>query len=176
MVVAAMASRSTMLPSSAISYVEIVPSPKFVTKTVRPSLLITAQQTSLRVLGTAPLTGASCAGPPSLYEEADALPTCAPAASVTTRTPSGVTSKPYGVAPDEPYVTLSCATPAPSTANAWMLSARSVTSNVRASGLNATCAGSLPSPSTRIESGTGTSLSPSSEKPEMFGSSPVLST
>jgi hypothetical protein len=55
-----------MLPSSPIAYVEIVPSPKFVTKTVRPSLPMTAQHTSLRVLGTAPLTGSSVPPPLSL--------------------------------------------------------------------------------------------------------------
>src|SRR4051794_21815055 len=80
-VVAATASRSSMPPSVSMAYVEIVPSPKLVTNTVRPSLLIAAQQTSLRVLPTGPLSGASCAGPPSLYDEADALPACAPAAS-----------------------------------------------------------------------------------------------
>ena len=53
-VVAATASRSSIRPSSAIEYVEIVPSPKFVTNAYRPSRLTTAQQTSLRVLPTGP--------------------------------------------------------------------------------------------------------------------------
>src|SRR2546430_11270990 len=107
-----------MLPSSPIAYVEIVPSPKFVTNTVRPSLLTTAQHTSLRVLGTAPLTGASSAPPLRVYDDADAFPTSAPAASVTMTVPSGVKSNPYGVAPEEGYVTGACAIPSPSTANA----------------------------------------------------------
>src|SRR5947208_8585386 len=175
--VAATASCSAMLPSLPIAYVEMVPSPKLVTKTVRPSLLIAAQQTSLRVLPTAPLTGASLAGPSSRYEDAEALPTWAPAASVTTTTPSARISKPYGVAPDERCETLSRPTPSPSTANAWMLSdARSVTSSVRPSGVNATCAGSLPEPSGRIDPCVSRSWSPWTEKPARFGSPPVLRT
>src|SRR3954465_12020254 len=91
-VVAATASRSSMLPSPPIAYVEIVPSPKLVTNTVRPSLLIAAQQTSLRVFPTGPLGGGGGAGARSRYDEAEALPACAPAASVTTKTPSAVRS------------------------------------------------------------------------------------
>src|SRR6478736_3720478 len=120
----------------------MVPSPKFVTQTKRPSLDAIAQQTSLRVSATEPETGRSEA-PSRLYDEAAALPTAPPKASVTTSV-EPAKSKPYGVAPTDGFATGSPSSPSSPTANVVIPSVpRSVTTSVRPSGLKATWAGSV---------------------------------
>ena len=69
-----------------------------------------AQQTSLRVSATDALTGASSPRPASEYDEAAALPTSPPNASVTTTEPFAK-SKPYGVAPEDGIVAGPSASP-----------------------------------------------------------------
>src|SRR5207245_603779 len=79
------------------------------------------------------------------YEEAAALPSSPPKASVTTIAPS-TKSNPYGVAPDEGIVAGPSAKPRSSTVKALMLFVpRSVTTSVRPSGLTEICAGSAAS-------------------------------
>ena len=106
-----------MLPSPPMAYVEIVPSPKLVTNTVRPSLLIAAQHTSLRVLPTGPrewselrrptepVRGRGLAGLRArrFGHDQDAIPCQVEA---------------VGRRPDDWYVTCCCARPSLSTENA----------------------------------------------------------
>jgi hypothetical protein len=67
-------------------------------------LVTAAQQTSLRVSPTDPLTGFSSPGAAIAYDEAAALPMSPPNASVTTCAPPSVKSKPYGVCPADGIV------------------------------------------------------------------------
>src|SRR5262249_3899116 len=106
-----------MLPSSASECVETVPSPKVVTNTYGPSALTTAQQTSLRVFPTGPASDRSSEAPSSAYDDADAFPTCAPAASVTTSVPSERKSNPYGVSPRDGWPDRASTRPFASSAN-----------------------------------------------------------
>jgi hypothetical protein len=102
-----------------------------------------AQQTSLRVSPTEPLTSESSWGPDRRYDDTEAAPISPAAASVTTRTPARVNSKPYGVAPEDGNTVGPSAEPSGATAYALMLSvARSVTTSVPPSGLNPIWAGS----------------------------------
>src|SRR4029079_14084324 len=134
----------------------------------RPSRVAAAQQTSLRVSATDSLTGAR-RPPETAYDEAAALPSVPPKASVTITAPSAK-SKPYGVAPEDAIVVGPSASPSPPIANELIAFVpRSVTTRVRPSGLNETCAGSAPSPRARVEPAIGVGPWPSSWNPLMFG-------
>ena len=134
--------------------------------------MVAAQQTSLRESATEALTGSSRG---SEYEDAAALPTSPPNASVTTIEPFAK-SNPYGVAPEDAIVCGSCARPCSSTAKALIeFVPRSVTTSVRPSGLNAICAGSAPGSSERAEPSIGVRLPPSRANPAM-PDVPLLST
>src|SRR5215212_10206329 len=140
----AVASASVRLPSRATAKRETAPSAKLVVKTERPSLVATAQQISLRPFPIDAVTGRT-AEPSSTYEEAAAFPCCAPKASVTTRMPSAVIVKPYGVGPDDAITVGAPSSPAFATGNATIAFVpRSVTMRVRPAGSNPTCAGSAP--------------------------------
>jgi hypothetical protein len=110
---AATASSSTRVPSSAIAYRETAPSAKFVVKTWRPSFDTTTQQISLRPLPIERETGVAAA-PWTTYEEAAALPVSAPKASVTIRA-APAKANPYGVGPEEDVTVGSPSRPSGST-------------------------------------------------------------
>jgi hypothetical protein len=157
----------------------IVPSQKFVTYAWRSSGETAAQQTSLRVLGTGPLTMLRRPGRSSRYDDAEAAPTCPPAASVTMRLPVEVNSNPYGVAPAEATMARAPALPSAAIANVVKLSVpRSLTTSVAPSGLNATCAGSASGALSSSRSPASGSSVPSAarRKPRTPVSSPVVST
>src|SRR5512132_2963393 len=89
-----------MLPSAPIAKRETAPSAKFVVNAYLSSVVTTAQQISLRPLPSDRVTGAT-EPLSSRYDDAAAVPVCAPNASVTTSVPPLVKAKPYGVGPDD---------------------------------------------------------------------------
>ena len=109
------------------------------------------------------------------YDDAAALPTSPPKASVTITEPFAK-SNPYGVAPEDGIVAGPSAMPFSPTENVLIeFVPRSVTTSVLPSGLNAICAGSASALSVRCEPSTGASAPTSSRKPLTLGV-PLLST
>ena len=129
-----------------------------------------AQQTSLRVLATEPLTG-SRRPAPSEYDEAAAAPASPPNASVTTSEPPAK-SKPYGVAPEDGdrLRPLGEAVARRPSKVLMLFVPRSVTTSMRPSGLNAICAGSASRAlSVRCEPSIGSSEPRAIAKPAIPG-------
>jgi hypothetical protein len=103
-------------------------------------LVTTAQQISLSPFPADLVTG-STVPPPTRYDEAAALPVCAPNASVTMSVPPEVKANPYGVCPEDGYASGPLRCPSAPTVKVTIESVpRSVTTSAEPSGVNATCA------------------------------------